>query len=380
MNTASGQPSSLGAGEESLRSVYERACRRYYLLESRGTSDPAETTDLVALFMRCSAAVKQLALFSFSSAPSAVAASQQKRQSSRSLSYQDEDEDWGDPEDASAAESGDKRNSGRGIVDLDDIPTFSLQFIMLPFYVGSLLTKTSSIESIHSGIAHLQSFLREASRFHLLPSAEDASATGSALAPADPTRDRLRLKLRLDKQLRAMTEKFESYEAVDALKGVPEEDMRDFFILRCQSHVLDAEQLIRNAKQEVQLLEFADRRGLAPGGSSERDITQRQQFAKSRSERLAQAQPPLRIEREQLLRHQIFLDRNPASMSVEEWGAVEAERLWERQRAEKAQKDAEESRRGRLSEDEREEEDRQKQSRWDDWKDANPKGVGNSMR
>lgn len=85
------------------------------------------------------------------------------------------------------------------------------------------------------------------------------------------------------------------------------------------------------------------------------------------------------------MREAVFQDRNPWSMTVEEYG----ERLMARRAEAEAKKAAYELEQLRqksmwvqpgYSPDEQEELERRKQSEWDNWTDDNPRGSGNSMR
>lgn len=65
-------------------------------------------------------------------------------------------------------------------------------------------------------------------------------------------------------------------------------------------------------------------------------------------------------------------------MTVEEYADIEIEGALERQEQDeerKKQKDEENE-----SDEEIQERDRQKKSHWDDWKDENPAGAGNTKR
>ncbi|KAF0852324.1 mitochondrial TAP42 domain-containing protein [Andalucia godoyi] len=169
-----------------------------------------------------------------------------------------------------------------------------------------------------------------------------------------------------------------------------------FSIVAC-----DLLQLKRRVDQEIELLQFAKDRELTPGGDSGRDEAfrremEREREAEQKTGEVITVQPLHDIQvlpnsivslenvRKDILDN-VFVDRNPWSMTIEEFG----ERLMQQQ-AEMKQKNIdhaikEEQQKNMwvapgYTPEEQEEEERKKQSSWDDWKDENPYGAGNSMR
>lgn len=153
-------------------------------------------------------------------------------------------------------------------------------------------------------------------------------------------------------------------------EGDTEEAHRTFVLAKLHLSMLEAMDSYSGLKDEMELL---DSRPTEVLGSS---ATEQKTHAHGCSGGKA-TMSILHLDKDRV-RAAAFMPTNLPTMSIEEWAKVESECQCEREkRAQAVAKETKEME-ARLTKAEKEEIERMKKSLWDDWKDDNPAGSGNT--
>ncbi|GAB4823929.1 hypothetical protein N2152v2_010975 [Parachlorella kessleri] len=316
--------------------------------------------------------------------------------------------------------------------DKDDLATADLRYLLVPYYLGELLSqadpgdpgaKRSVLGSAQQQyMAYLQRVRqydllgREASA--LLAQLEEVAGSSSSSSRAsgvsngnwrpDPAelRQNKIMKFKREKQIKARLEALNRRQgeqgtaagaaaAADgdgaAGPGVgfsDEVEEREVWLLQLDLAALQAAEKVGILRQEMELLAHAaslpEEEGDKPPPAAPSELRQKLLAAagalqgKQRAACGGGRSMPPGPQREQL-RQAVFRPSHALpTMTVEQWGEVELRAAREQQAAEEARERREQTRRAGMSAEELEDEEVDKQRAWDDWKDANPTGWGNS--
>jgi hypothetical protein len=291
---------------------------------------------------------------------------------------------------------------------LESFPLFMIDAMLVYAYASK-----SHIRSLRLALARHSAFLDRMNQIFTDVNVDALSAGNSsfhtssgsdsfmvALTKDDP-RTRLRRTHALKKVIEAVEEDLlsltETHERargdawMAALEMTHEDVLRRYWILRLFAHSLDMAQVKKRIEQEIEMIEYAASKGLTPGGDTEVDEEERLRLEEIRERERAEGQAygigPLRLDREDI-RRMVFMNRNPWSMSIEEYGerlTGQMERF--EQRKQQALDDIQREENSQVyniteeaKEREAEEMEALKARHWDDWKDDNPRGAGNTMR
>jgi immunoglobulin-binding protein 1 len=148
-----------------------------------------------------------------------------------------------------------------------------------------------------------------------------------------------------------------------------EEIERDYFSLLVTQYAYDTIEELKNTKEELTLLEYA-----------EKNIDE-EKLEKIREDRKIPGKPnivhiPINNlnQRDEILK-QVFMKRNQPTMSLDEFAEEEMKKIQINTEKEKARE--KEARDNKGTEEEEEDKQTMKDREFDDWKDWNPKGMGN---
>jgi len=260
--------------------------------------------------------------------------------------------------------------------ELDDVHTADLRYLSVPYLLSELLAKVvddDRLEHLEEARSLLDRFVAQCRSLGVLPEAE-----WERLAEARPgDRDARVAHLKADRALAARIQPLEAARAKYA-KGAKdddeEEDPRAEEIERKYQTLL-AEQSLRRAfdrqilyAREIDLLRLSQEDKAA--ACAERDRAQ--------AEARRNPEAPLRLHptrlpptaRERVLA-EVFIDRNPATMSLDEFVEAHPEEFTPAAASTPAPPPEE----GEAGSDD--DEAQTKARAWDDWKDDHPRGWGN---
>lgn len=275
--------------------------------------------------------------------------------------------------------------------DKDDIPTSDMKYLLTPFYLGELSSGINAPGSpdvrrgaVTEAVAAYSTFIASCDRYGLLGECA-AAVHGELEGGMDPQTARAAkiarfkrekaLKLQLEEihkrrmtQLRAsaLTE-----EEGDEVAGVDEEDERTAWGLQIELAVQRALDCQKYLKDELQILQHAvglseEERAAPPPAPPAELVSELRKVAASLSQ-----------DRDKIKAGVFRPGHNLPTMSLRELAEIEQADAMRRQREEAEAAEAQHRHSEECGDDECEEELR-RQRAWDDWKDENPRGAGNS--
>ncbi|KAG2426088.1 hypothetical protein HXX76_013276 [Chlamydomonas incerta] len=347
--------------------------------------------------------------------------------------------------------------------DADDLATADVKFLLVPFYIGSLLSAApvtpgasgsaavARLSAVQSALPALGTFLHRCEQYDMLGvlgrNAMDAAASGAAPDPAAKRTFKVE-KFKREKALGAALAGLEARRAAAAAQeredeaavtgtapgltrggadsvavagaaaaaaaaggaagsgprsaaaaatasrgaggggALDEEDERQLWKWRVELCVLQALDLHSSLKQEDEMLQHVAAREAAggpsgsgrPGGSSSSSSN-----GPSEAERTMLMEKLRGIcrdldggKRAQMQRDVFKPSHILPTLTVEEAGEIEGREAMEREARQAKSEAKEAARRAALDSDEEDEEDKFKARAWDDYRDANPRGAGNS--
>jgi len=271
--------------------------------------------------------------------------------------------------------------------DKDDIPTYSLRYILLPYYLGVVHMNLAGpgndrLPSLEESVLCFRSFVRQCNDKGLL---EDGvrSFVGRLEDGATFTFGR-------EEKIALYRRQKEVKQAMEALGRLEEdeENVRSTSLLQINSCAMSAYQHYGALQKEIELLKFAKQR------ESEMGTAGRGGAAEGGRNREREREPsgingnkvngiftiyPRALDRERLAQGVFKQSHTPYTMTVEEFGEMELQRLREREREASAKAGAESSSGKCCSDDDHSEDEEclKKAREWDDFKDDNPFGWGN---
>jgi len=292
-----------------------------------------------------------------------------------------------------------------------------LKFLLIPFYMGDLLTFCRDLgirkSRIEQACRALRRFISVAATLEipkdsLLEACKRVSEATEASAPKplNPN-DARNEKIARHKRGKEIRERLELLEKRKKLSkdGEPEEDNeaeereREAYLLLIEQSLIQALNDLPLHSQELEMLAMREQLGdkplprdaqgrvgpaLAAQGRREGGI-QTMHIPKGAGPlgpqpQMGRGRVPVKghaMQKREALQANVFRDANPYTMTVQEWGEIEAQRA-EEDAAEQARRGAEkQAEEDAMDADEKEERDRLKKSGFDDWKDEHPKGSGN---
>ncbi len=282
----------------------------------------------------------------------------------------------------------------------DDISTADLKYLLVPFYMAELLSSSSEpdltqrLSSVGRAATLYSAFLHRCSSYDLMgriaKALYDREEDG---APLDASMLRMS-KVERFKRDRAIAQELEQLEQQGAAtaaaerdaeeSSVDEEVWRQLWLLQVEGSALRALEQRGMLRQEMQLLRHALERqaGSAGAGSSQ---AQRQAAAQEREVQQRMVQQlqgiagQLESRQREALRQAVFRPSHMLpTLTVEQQGMIELAEAQERQRRQDEAAAAQQAAQEQQGSDEEEDQELARQRAWDDFKDDNPRGAGNS--
>ncbi|EIE22830.1 hypothetical protein COCSUDRAFT_42427 [Coccomyxa subellipsoidea C-169] len=272
----------------------------------------------------------------------------------------------------------------------EDIATADLKYLLVPYLWGDLLSRSRTqdlskrVQLLSNASELLRGFLEQCSEYGLLgPDEKSALMEAQGQGSIDPGTRRTQkiARIRLEKAARAKLDalrmqdlrrkRVSELEAEEAQDSVDEDMERDVWSTQIQLRTMKAANLLGSLKQEIELLSHA--------ASLPEDLRERpaQPPPAALMQELHTAAAALSIKSDaQQMRTNVF---RPSHILPTVTLAQQAEReIASAQRAAEARTRAEAARANAKAEDKDGEAETLRQRAWDDWKDDNPRGAGNS--
>ncbi|QDZ17514.1 TAP42-like TOR regulation protein [Chloropicon primus] len=278
--------------------------------------------------------------------------------------------------------------------DKDDITTGSIKYLLIPYYLGVAYTNVEAdrpvderLVCLRQGLASFLAFARQCKDKGLLEDKVKSLVEGMDGAAAITFGREEKIALyRRQKELR------QAMETLSLVAEAEDEDTtRALSLLQVNSSAMSAYQQYASLQKEVEILEFTKRRQeeLAAGGSGrEVEVNRGRERPRvngddGRIKGMFTIQPgqlSQQAARERFAQGVFKQSHLPYTMTVEEFGEQELQRMREREeaRARDAQQDRGSGQKCCSDDDHSEDEECIKKAReWDEFKDDNPFGWGN---
>ncbi|KAL0483912.1 immunoglobulin-binding protein [Acrasis kona] len=329
--------------------------------------------------------------------------------------------------------------------ELSEVPANHLKYLMIPYLMGCLFNKVQDINNPSNRIKHINQsisqhakFIKDLYKYNLVEKRDqdelnklvkdddqeqDDSTTSNTLSKRAPNLtssmndrdskiDRLRRKVQVQKQLKAVEERKKALAtSKDATSNTLDDLEREYTLTLISHSILDSIDQIKLSLQEIDMLQFALKQNLGSmlrAGNSRQEVpqnapkptmvkitgmdTEQQRMGVVNdlqrkgisASLLPQPQPTAQdalanrvmrnYQERERIRQNVFGEFNPPTAGLEEFVEQEMHDVHVREAKEKAAKEREAAR-DMESESEIDLET-YKAREWDDWKDANPKGKG----
>ncbi|PRW58850.1 TOR signaling pathway regulator [Chlorella sorokiniana] len=297
--------------------------------------------------------------------------------------------------------------------DRDDLATADIKYLLIPFYQAEVASYTHAADprvrlaALSSAVQHYRAFLHRCRQYGLLsPPAEalaevalqqaesgdggSSSSSGGRVVDATTLRQNKIEKFKREKAIKARIEALEQQEGGgggsaagegdEDERGDGEEAQRELWLLQADLAALQAAERLGSVQQEVAILRLA--------AAMPEEERQRQREARQA------AGPPADLLRQlhaaagslssaavqrQRLADGVFRPSHVLpTMSVEQFGELEYARMLEQQQREAKEQKRRERAEAEKSAEQKEDEELRKAREWDEFKDDNPRGWGNS--
>lgn len=285
--------------------------------------------------------------------------------------------------------------------DKDDLATSDMKYLLIPFYLAEVLTQLSEehsktsrkLETIQKASSYYSSFVLMVQQYGFLE--ESTVLKQNAMVALenkqmDPStlRESKIERFKLEKSIKNRLKILESINN-GLRKQENEEDYisdgdgieREMHMLRIHAAILKSSESILTLEKEINILRHA---ATLDDEKKKAQRTQ-QQTPPELLDQLRAAVATLSMSqastsRDQLQRQVFKPSHILPTMSVEQWGDQEVSQMLERQQQEQDRAQKASQMQQRMSKDDIEDEELKKQRAWDDFKDDNPRGWGNSKR
>lgn len=281
----------------------------------------------------------------------------------------------------------------------DDIATGDLKYLLVSFYVAEYHANAPStgpaqrLASVNAALSGYQNFLERCQHYGLLGDLgariHEYQEQGRL---SDPNIKRLVKidKFKRSKELNLKVEELEENKRQAAeqdaqetgplggARGTDEEDERKLWFLKIELAVLQSLEQTNLLKDEVAILQHS--LNLKASASGSRETNPQQAVAQDQIlQQLRSIAGQLDGGRKEHLRQQVFQPGHILpTMTVEQFGRLEMEDAMRRQAAEQAAASAAARSKAESRSDDEDEQEVAHQRYWDDFKDDNPRGAGNS--
>jgi len=248
---------------------------------------------------------------------------------------------------------------------LEDLPTESISFFLVPYYKACILLKSTSQENRKSNLDMAESlidqFLDYLDNYRLTPE----NFVERRKNPEPKSRE---------EKIAAYKAKKELQNAISALENSSPEDCRDLYVKELELAAIQCLEHLDFIKLEIQMIGMKDLPRPEPAPYRPPTVLKIDESNIHLAPRIISSVDDLTRARANMT-EAVFTDRNPYSMTIEEYGDWA---LLEMKEREKITKQAEDQKVEFNSDDEEHEEaKRKKDSEWNNWTDEHEKGAGN---
>ena len=248
---------------------------------------------------------------------------------------------------------------------IEDIPTESIQLLLVPFYQASILTKITDLERRKTNLEFAESYIDEfltlLDNYRLTP--EDFKEKRKNMT--QPTREQKSLAFKAKKELE---------NSIKTLETQSLDDCRDLYIKELELAAIQSIENLDFIKLELQMLSMRDLPRPEPLPYKPPQIVKIDESNVHMMPRIISGSQDLAAIKESL-KANVFTQRNAPSMTIEEYGDWALKEMKQREKLSK--ENASQQVEYNSDDDEQREEKRKKDSSWDNWKDDHEKGAGN---
>ncbi|EKX35340.1 hypothetical protein GUITHDRAFT_165999 [Guillardia theta CCMP2712] len=286
---------------------------------------------------------------------------------------------------------------------IQDVNTPDMRFLMIPYFHAMLLANCSDLsirrDRLDKSCETIRRFLKLCTDLEVLQDPTFVSGCRRIIddvksPPADANHLRAEriARHRREKELREKLESLPQTQMKNESDTVDVELNRERLLLEVEEAILKSMNEISLFEQEKELLGFRSSMPNPTGPpvarpANSKDAGKIKTVHIPKKENTAGSEKLLRAgrvpvvgseyEKREAIRQNVFCNPNPATMTVQEWGEIEMQRMKEQQEQQAKRKEEMDEEESRLTEEEKEERERRKKSSWDDYKDVNPRGAGN---
>jgi chemotaxis protein histidine kinase CheA len=248
---------------------------------------------------------------------------------------------------------------------LEDVPTESIPFFLVPYYKACILLKQTSQETRKSNLELAESlideFLDHLDNYRLTPEAFREKRK----SPESKSREEKILAYKAKKDLE---------NSIKFLENSNPEDCRELYVKELELAAIQSLEHLDFIRLEQQMISMKDLPRPAPEPYRPPQVVKIDQTNIHMAPKVISSLQDLTQLRENL-NQKVFSNSNPYSMTIEEYGDWVLQETKER---EAKMKQAELEKQEFDSDDEGQvEAKRKKDASWDDWKDDHEKGAGN---
>lgn len=248
---------------------------------------------------------------------------------------------------------------------LEDVPTESIPFFLVPFYKACILLKSTSQETRKANLELAESlidqFLDYLDSYRLTPEHFNERRKN----PEPKSRD---------EKIAAYKAKKELQNAISVMENSNPDDCRELYSKELELAAIQCLEHLDFIKLEMQMISMKDLPRPEPAPYRPPQVLKIDQNNVHLAPRIISSVEDITMAREKM-KETVFTNRNTYSMTIEEYGEWALKEMQER---EKKMKQAEEQKVEFNSDDEDQvEAKRKKDSDWDNWKDEHEKGAGN---
>ena len=248
---------------------------------------------------------------------------------------------------------------------LEDIPTESIPFFLVPYYKACILLKIPDQDRRKTNLELAESlideFLTFLDNYRLTP--ENFKERRKILKP--PTRDEKILAYRTKKDLE---------NSIKLMETQNQEDCRELYAKELELAAIQSLEHLDFIKLELQMLEMRGLPKPEPKPYKPPTVVKIDESNLHLMPHIISGTQDLMMIKENM-KAEVFVNKNAPSMTIEEYGDWA---LKEMKGREARMKQAEETKKEYDSDDDEQKEgQRKKDSEWDDWKDEHEKGAGN---
>eukprot|EP01080_Neovahlkampfia_damariscottae_P007515 gene7515-11839_t len=265
--------------------------------------------------------------------------------------------------------------------ELEDINTEDIKYITTPYFIGNTLLKIKGkfrIKQIKNSINYFETFIESCKNMKIIEKGdmeyfEKMNGKKKNMSEERTEKiERFKNKKKIVDQVNAIKKKMKDNDD----ENLMEELEREYYTLLTNQFIKETIENLKFIKEEKDLLEYA-----------EKNITEEQMHDMRQKKNQKSNDPndkifqiPIDTNVKQKIMSEVFMNRNPYTVSLEEFAEEEMKKLRIQGEKEKQQQFIESQKIQPSDPDAETDEEILKKREWDDWKDWHPKGMGNMKK